>query len=262
MMIQDFLQRHRIFSLAEFTAVLREEKPRSRDAIDAYLRRLRIKGRIGRIRRELYYSVPPGENPDSCFVDLGLAASRMSSDAIIAYLTALEYHTGTPIPSWNKVFFLSEEKIRPANFEDIQLTPCRVPASLLKKDKQSSFTQTTDWMGFDVCVTNMERSLVDVFDRLRLCGGWKRVAPLLDRLPTIDLEKTIEYLDYLDNPTTTAKVGWYLNSRKRLFDRRSDEFRSFRNRLPAQPRYLIPGQRGGTLVRDWKLIVPKELAGY
>ena len=262
MTIQDFLESHRIFSLTEFSEVLQREKPRSRDAIDAYLRRLRMKGRIGRIRRELYYAVPKGESPDSCFVDLGLAASRMASDATIAYLTALEYHTGTPIPSWNRVFFLSEEKIRPADFEGIQLTPCRIPASLVKKGCSNAFTNTTDWMGFEVRVTNMERSLVDAFDRLRLCGGWQQIASLLERLPTINLEKILRYLDDLNNPTTTAKVGWYLNSRKRLFDRRSSEFRSFRSRLPAQPRYLIPGQRGGTLVRDWKLIVPRELAGY
>ncbi len=63
-MLDEFLTRHRVFSHARIGEVLREERARSQAAVDARLKRLRQSGRIGRIRRELYYAVPPGENAE------------------------------------------------------------------------------------------------------------------------------------------------------------------------------------------------------
>ena len=263
-MLDEFLSRHRVFSHAQIGEVLQRERVRSQAAVDARVRRLCLQGRIGRIRRELYYAVPPGETADSCFVDLGLAASLMASDTVLSHVTALEYHTATSIPSGDQVSFLTRSKVRPTKYEGIRFSPCRPPVSLSRTGWQDLQVETVDWLGERVRVTGPERSLVDALNGLKHGGGLKVLWPLLEKMARTEgfsMDRCVEYLKQLENPAAAARAGWFLKRHEGLLKASPWDYALFYEQRPAQPRYLIPGQRGGRLIAEWNLIVPREIMG-
>jgi predicted transcriptional regulator of viral defense system len=263
-MLDEFLQRHRVFTFAQISEVLQREGPRNQAAVDTCVRRLFLQGRIGRIRRELYFAVPRGEAADSCFVDLCLAASLLAPDAILSHVTALEYHTGAAIPSGDRVCFMTTAKIRPTIYAGIRFCPCRPPASLSRTGWQDIQVKTVDWQAELVRVTGPERSLVDTLNAIKHGGGLKIVWPLLEKMATTEgftIKRCVEYLKWLEKPAATTRTGWFLQRYETHLNARPRDFSIFYEHRPAQPRYLIPGDRGGTLVTQWNLIVPREIAG-
>ena len=90
--LRAFLQNHPVFSGEEFTTFLNARgsyNPRTRESTLRYHKR---QGAILQVRRGLYCAVPPGINPEEMPVDSYLVASKLASDAILAYHTALELH--------------------------------------------------------------------------------------------------------------------------------------------------------------------------
>jgi len=262
-MLDEFLSRHRVFTHAQIGEVLQRERVRSQAAVDTRVRRLCLQGRIGRIRRELYYAVPPGETTDSCFVDLGLAASLMASDVVLSHITALEYHTNTPIPSGDRLCFMTQAKIRPTPYEGVRLSPSRPPVALLRTGWRDFQVETVDWMGERVRVTAPERSLVDCLNAIRYCGGLDVVWPLLEKMARTEgfnPDRCVEYLKLLDNPTSTMRVGWCLQRHEDHLKASPWDYSLFYEHRLASPRYLIPGERGGILIHEWNLIIPREVA--
>ena len=91
MKLLDFFARRSVFTSEEFTSLLDADglrSPRTREALLAH----HVKsGRIYRVRRGLYVSVPFGFTSDTYPVDPFILAGKMSSDAVLAYHTALQF---------------------------------------------------------------------------------------------------------------------------------------------------------------------------
>ncbi len=88
MKLKDFFARHPVFrveELIEFMSTLGSNNPSTRKTLLAHHQ---ASGRILRIRRGLYATVPFGLSADSFSVDPYLLAGRITDDAIIAYHTA------------------------------------------------------------------------------------------------------------------------------------------------------------------------------
>ena len=92
MKLRDFFARRPVFTHAEFVAFLDAEEPRSVKTRESLLSYYKRTGRILRVRRGLYITVPPGVDPEACPVDPYLLAAKMADDAVLAYHTALEFH--------------------------------------------------------------------------------------------------------------------------------------------------------------------------
>ena len=107
MNLDSFLESRSVFTLHEAEKFLRSEGPYYRQALKLFLSRACRKGNMGRIRRGLYYVVPSGDSPETCWVDLHLAAALMTWDAVLAYTSALEYHLDIDSPVTERVFFLT-----------------------------------------------------------------------------------------------------------------------------------------------------------
>ena len=260
-MLDEFLVRHRVFTYDSVCEVLHKESPRSRAAVDVFLKRLCSKGRIGRIRRELYFAIPPGETADSCQVDLGLAASLLAPDVVLSHITALEHHTGAAVGSGGRVCFTTTAKIRPTTFHGVRFCPNRPHVKLSRTGHHDIQVEIVDRQGELVRVTGPERSLVDTLNSIKLCGGLKAVRPLLEKAITLDgfnMDRCVEYLRRLDNPSATVRTGWFLQRHEAHLSSGPLDYDLIHEHRPAQLRYLIPGDRGGTLIPQWKLIVPRE----
>jgi hypothetical protein len=79
----------------------------------------------------------------------------------------------------------------------------------------------------------------------------------LESVEFFDLEKIVEYTLLLENATTTAKVGYFLEEHRESLMVEESHLKPFRELRPRQPHYLDRAHRkGGRLVADWNLVVP------
>ena len=255
-----FFESRSVFTLHEAEQFLRLEGPCDKQALKLFLSRACRKGDLGRIRRGLYYTVPSDESFETCWVDLHLAATQMTWDAILAYSSALEYHLEIHTPVSQCVFFLTQHKIRSTRFRGFHFTPCIHSCHLKRLGWENTEVETDIQRLVQVRFTSPERTLVDVLDRLSFCGGWKRLWPLLSQLRDLDLLRIVDYLDRYDNPSATVRVGWFLDKHRECTYGSPWDYSHFYEHCPKQIRYLVPGERNGVLDPAWKLIVPKELA--
>ena len=256
--LQTFLSAHPVFTHEEFVAFLDKDKARSVKTRESLLAYHQKQGRILRVRRGLYCVVPPGTDPTTCPVDAYLLASKMTDDAVLAYHTALEFH-GKAYSVFEEFQYLTGRAARPVTFRSDRFRPVRFPKKLAASGRELFAVKEMDRAGLAVRVTSLERTLVDALDRPDLSGGWEEIWRSLEMVEFFDLDVVIEYTLLLDNATTAAKVGFFLEQHKEALMVEVAHLESLRACRPRKPHYLMRGQRGGQLVPGWNLVVPLEV---
>jgi predicted transcriptional regulator of viral defense system len=181
----------------------------------------------------------------------------MAPDAAVAYHTALEAH-GYAQSVFERFTFVTWTKTKPCSFRGRRFVPVRPRAPLLATDRGERWIERAERAGVGIRVTTRERTVADVLDRPDVSGGVEEVWRSLGSVPALDLGSLEEYVSLLRSRTLTAKVGFFLDSRRdelvvppKLLDR-------LRAHLPGAP---VPMERGrrGRLVSRWALIVPHEI---
>lgn len=75
-----------------------------------------------------------------------------------------------------------------------------------------------------------------------------------------DLDQIIEYVFLLENATTAAKIGFFLEQHKETLMVEDTHLNPLRNMCPRQPHYFIRAKRKGCQwVKDWSLLIPVEI---
>jgi predicted transcriptional regulator of viral defense system len=253
-----FFQNHPVFSGEELTAFLNARgslNPRTREST---LRYHTHQGAILRVRRGLYCAVSPGTNPEQMPVDLYLVASKLASDAILAYHTALELH-GRSYSVQDQVVYLTSEYPSGRNFK-FRSTNYRAVAPPSKLNGNQPEVETVDRAGQMVLVTSLERTFVDVLDRMRLSGGLEEVWRSLETVPYLELGRVVEYALLLGNSTTVARIGFFLSQHREALSVGDDVLARLREHRPRNPKYLTNDEpRSGRLMAEWNLVVPEGI---
>ena len=255
--MQEFLSAHPVFTYRELADALGKEKPRSERTLESLLAYHRQQGRVLRVRRGLYCTVPPGTDPATCPLDAWLLAAKMADDAVLAYHTALEFH-GAAYSVFSEIQYLTEQAVRPASFRSCRFRRVRFPKPLIASGKQRFAVIDADRAGVTVPVTSLERTLVDVLDRPALGGGWEEIWRSLEMVEFFDLDAVVQYTLLLKNATTAAKVGFFLEEHQQALMVEPAHLAALRQRRPRSPHYMASSQRKGRLVPSWNLVVPAE----
>ena len=121
----------------------------------------------------------------------------------------------------------------------------RFPKKLAASANQLFAVKEADRAGLSVRVTSLEHTLVDVLDRPDPGGRWKEIWRSLEMVEFFDLDVVIEYTLLLENATTAAKVGFFLEQHKEALMVEVSHLESLRAYRPRKPHYLVRGQRGG-----------------
>jgi hypothetical protein len=100
---------------------------------------------------------------------------------------------------------------------------------------------------------------VDGFRELNLVGGLDELVESMDGFASLRPEGLREVLHAYGNRRLWAAVGWYLQRRLENLFLSESILREFKKNRPRTRVYLVPGQRGGILARDWNLVVPEHL---
>jgi predicted transcriptional regulator of viral defense system len=261
MKINEFLNNYPVFTRAEIENFWQKKDPVKSKAIEQILQYHQKKGHIVKIRRNLYANVPLGRNPDTYSVDEFLIASKITSDAVLGYHTALEFF-GHAYSVHNRYTYLTEKLASPFEFKGTTYKPISFPKRLLRKKKSKMFVEQIDHQGLYVEVTSLERTLVDMLDKGNLSGGWEEIWRSYLGIGYLDLEKVLEYTKNLENATTAAKVGYFLEENKETFSVRNTDLQQIEQWIPKQPTYMDKRLGKGTLVKRWNLIVPDYIVNH
>ena len=255
--MEAFFDRHPVFSLADLRQFQKTRGTTGYRAAESLLAYYVGTERVVRIRRGLYAVVPRGIDADRFLPDPYLVASRLASDAILVYHTALGFH-GRAYSVSSEYAFLSDRKVRSKEYRGCRFRRVAHPEALRRVGAEEFGVETADRQGLDVRVTSLERSLVDVLDRLDLGGGAEEVWRSAESVEYYDVTEVVKYTLLLQNATTAAKVGFFLEQHREQFTADTGQLAELREARPRQPHYMKPAPPG-RLDAAWNLIVPETI---
>ncbi len=226
-------------------------------------------GRLRHVRRGLYTVTRPsfdtgvgvGRDPSAendASADTFLIASRLTSDAVLAYHTALDLH-GLAHSLREERIVLSEQKIvRPLLFAGVRYQAVQPPSALSQADRMTLGVETQDRQGLTVRVTGIERTLVDILDRPALAGGWEEAWRAWESVDiALDFRFLLRYVQLLGRATTAAKLGYALETNQEQLAVPATILEELHALAPRQPHPAQRGLRSGTrLIGAWNLLVP------
>jgi len=259
MKLRTFFRTHPVFTVVDFAGFLSSDgthNVRTQESLLSY----HVKaGNIVRIRRGLYASVPPGASPENFPIDPFLLAARISKDAILAYHTALEAY-GKAYSVYEHFTYLVSKPMPLISFRSHLFKGVRFPLALLRKKAESFDVMKADRSGMAICITGLERTFVDVLNRPDLSGSWEEIWRSLETVEYFDLDKVTEYTSLLENATTAAKVGFFLEQHRESLMVEDAHLKTFHDLRPRRPQYMERSRRkSGRFVSAWNLVVPEEI---
>ncbi len=250
---EDFFQGHPVFTHEEYAQSRGGGSPRT---VDSLLRKHVQGGRIARVRRGLYVSVPAGGAAET--VDPYLVATRAGEDAVVSHHAALQFH-GRTYSMWSQVTFLTRSYTRGFRFGPLDYVPVQPPAAVADLEDMGGGVESLPSGGGHARVCTCERAMVDVLHTPALGGGWEEIWRSLEMIEFFDLEAVITYTLRLGTATTVARVGVFLEQhRERLFVEDA-HLERLQAHAPKDPRYLDASREPGRLVHPWNLIVPERV---
>lgn len=263
--LRDFFANHRVFTYEEFADFLNSHgstNVKTRKALLDY----HIKaGHLLRVRRGLYSTVPPGFDPRSAPVDAFLLASKMTHDAVLAYHTALDLH-GKAHSVHRQFLYLTKYRrlARSQAFREYEFRGVLFPKVLRNKGQEFFGVTRLDRAGTWLRVTSLERTLVDLMDRPSLGGGWEEIWRSLEAVEFFDLDEVVNYTLLLENRTTAAKVGFYLETRREELMVEDVYLNRLMKLRPRQRTYMVRAEperkpANHRLVKKWNLIIPETI---
>ena len=254
-----FFARNPIFTRAEFGASRGADGSWGERTPDLLLAHHVRAGHLVRVRRGLYAVVPTGMDPELAPVDGYLVASKLADDTVLAYHTALELH-GVAHSVSERLLFLTKRKVRPFTFRSLEFRAVSVPTALRGDGADAVGVAVVDRSGLDVRATTLERTLVDVLDRPGLGGGWEEVWRSLEAVSFFNLTQIVDHALRLDNATTVAKVGFFLEQHQDALSVSEEHLRPLRSHAPAGPHYAKRGGREPTVfLPGWNLVMPESV---
>lgn len=259
MKLDDFFALYKVFTLRELANSLSSSKdaPVKNSTLYNLLAYHQKQGHILHIRRGLYYSVPKCSNPNHSPVDSLLVASKMAEDAVIAYESALDLHGKLPNIQSRIVYLTKKRVMASFDFRNIKYQAVAIPLALKALGLETFGVQRINRLGQEIFVTSLERTLVDVLDRPYLCGSWQEIWLSLESIEYLDLDQILKYVLLLDNATTIAKVGVFLETHRERLMIPESYLENLCKHRPLKPHYLErKHKQPQKLISKWNLIVP------
>ncbi len=248
--LNEFFALHAVFTVEELDCFLSERSTSNVNTRKSLLTYHRNQGRIMLLRRGLYAVVPYGYSPEKCPVDPYMITAKLKNDAVLAYHTALEFH-GKAYTVFSRFHYVSVCKSLPFTFRSFEFRSVSVPATLVAGDRMMFGVDRYMRSGVEIRVTDLERTMVDVLNRPELTGSWEEIWRSLQSIEYFDLEKVVEYTLLLENATTAAKVGFFLDQNREALMVSDSYLFSLHELRPMQPHYMIRSKREGCkLIKD------------
>ena len=257
--VTPFFEAHPVFRFEEFAQFMQAQGTNRVASWRQQLSYHRKAGNLVHIRKYLYPVKPTSIAEEEFWIDPYLIAGKAAPDAILSYHTALELHN-LAYTTFEELTFLTAQAIKPFTYQNQRFRAIPFPRSLVTQNQIDTNVELVQRQGVNIKITSLERTLVDILDRPNLAGGWEEVWRSLDHVVHFNVEKLINYTLLLNNATTVAKVGYFLEQRPEHLKVDTNYINKLLPHIPKQKHYLNRSQRTkGKFIEKWRLIVPLEI---
>src|SRR5262245_51989773 len=166
----DFFANHPVFTHEDYLAARGVRGNRSPRTTDSLLTQYVAAGKLLHVRRGIYASVPAGAASETFQLDPFLLATKLATDATVAYHAALQFR-GKAYSVWHRLTVLTRSHVRTLVFQGSEFVSVRPPRALDGLADLGGGIVSEPHAGGTVRVTTFERTLVDVLDAPDLAGG-------------------------------------------------------------------------------------------
>lgn len=252
----DFFAGHPVFSLDEAVTALAAGggRPGVVDRLKYHLRT----GRLKRVAREVYAVVPPAVPAEKFRPDSFLVAKAMHPAGVFSHHSALEL-LGAAYSVWNQCTLYVAKRHRPLLLDGFVIRFLDSPLPMQAGSGKQFGTRRVERQGMLLEATGPERTLVEGFNRPSFTGGLEELVRSAAGFIILDLDLLEEVLRRYDLARLWAATGWFLERLQKSFHVPDELLMRIEDHRPRSRLYAERGQRGGTLVRRWNLILPKTL---
>ena len=257
MTITEFLESSGVFTLDQFRAEFGVDRTSYNLLVRATLR-----GRVQRVTQGVYVS-REGKYRDR-EPDVFAVAAALSSDAVLAYHSALEAH-GLAHSLTTRVQYFTARTNRPIEFRGIRYQPYVDPLSPSEPNSATAPPDTTILIQRDgvlVRVTSRERTIVDCLSRVDRAGGVEELAVSLQAVPYVDSSKIWSYIQALGSPTIAARTGWLLEQLSAQWFVQEEDLKRIHSLIGRGPYYLTTTRSTGDLDARWRLYIPEAMTDF
>lgn len=248
-----FFSAHPVFRRDEYAAAVGR---RAADKVVTVMLAQHLKaGNIKRMTRGVFASVPAHGFASSWTVDRFLAASRLRSDAVIAYHSALELH-GCAYTDAPDVQAISPQAPAVVGTPDFSCRFLRLPNGY----EGPRDTTNIDRAGLGVKLTSLERTIVDCFDRPDMAGGAEELMNSLALVARVRTGPLVQQAQALGNASACGALGWWLEREQERLAAPAAALAALRQLKPNHPQYVLGAKAGDArFVAAWNILVPAEL---
>lgn len=223
------------------------------EAADHVVRSLRKKGWLERASWGKYLLIPPEHGPEALGESNVLAlASLVAEPYYIGYGTAAT-HYGMTTQHRDVVWLVAPQHLRDRRILNAEIR-------IVNPSSKKFFGSTAvDVLGFEVQMSDREKTAIDCVDRPDLSGGISDAAYILARASQkMNWEKAIDYLLRMESVALMRKFGWLVDHTNgdipdHLRARLLDEARTRRSVAILGPKETAKEVIG--YQREWKLSV-------
>jgi len=205
------------------------------------------------VNKEVLSRIERGKYCRATFRDENVIGTRLVTDGVVAYWSALNLH-GLTDQFPNKVF--------------IQTSLRKKDKSVFGVDYKFVSTELYKMTGFTIQgrgnhqfkMTNLEKTIIDCFDHPEYSGGYEELIKAFVQTP-LNQERLIEYAKIIDNKAVTKRMGYVAElTSKKVFE----GFIQFaKSQVNGTYTLIDPiGNDEGEFIPEWKLrlnIVKKNL---
>lgn len=256
MKIKEFFETHPVFRYEEFAAFMTAIGTTRPESWRQQLSYHQKAGHLIHIRKFLY-AVKPIFSQDVS-IDSYLIASKATTDAVLAYHTALELH-GVAYTTFSELTILTTHQLQSFTYEGQRFRAAIKPKIFFDNNTDYGI-EIVKRSGMFVKITSLERCIVDILDRPDLGGGWEEIWRSLDNITRFDANKLIDYALLLKNSTTVSKVGFFLEQLPAHLAIEKNVIEKLLPHIPKQAHYMNREERkGGKYFKKWRLIVPLSI---
>ena len=218
-----------------------------------YINKLLNEGKVGKIKRGLYFGIPLDHIGEEFEVDRYILSNKIKQGYALGYHSALELH-GAAYSAFNSIYILIKKKdrFRLFNFQDVKYVPVI--------NKYYNHLTSIRYKNKTVNVTDPSRTFIECLDRVYLCGGWEECLKSLANLREVKVSNILEILGFYKNKTLELKTGYLLE----LLSRVSPYYSHIKNRelealKPSDDWIPVYIDRDVTskLRKKWGLYVPE-----
>ncbi len=252
--VSGFFATHSAFTLSELAEAMGggERTSSARERVKYYLRR----GRLRRLSRGVYATVPAGVPAERYQPDRYLVAAAVRADAVFSHHAALEL-LGFAHSDWNVCTVLTAHRRPALQLEGARVVFLQPPAALRSAKLWKLGTRRVERQGKPLRVTGPERTLLDGFRQPRLVGGLPELVESAAGFGVLDLNLLHKLLGLYGQRMLFGAAGWFLERYQKEFFVPDRFLKELEKRRPRSRQYLPRGRRrGGVLARRWNLVLP------